>query len=83
MFECSNKIENFGYIAFDLVLSPEYNTDFRTVYNLFDLFGDFGGLSEVILILSASLMAPISEHFFFIKAIQKLYLAKTVEEHLF
>ena len=57
----------YAWVRFDL--ANEVKTNTRTVYNLFDLFGDFGGLSEVILILSTALMAPIAEHFFFIKAI--------------
>jgi len=50
---------------------------------LFDVFGDFGGVAEVFLILSGVLISPIADHLFLIKAIQKLYLANTTEENLF
>ena len=50
---------------------------------MFDLFGDFGGLQEVFLIIASSLIAPIADHFFLIKAIQKLYLVNTVDDQLF
>ena len=71
------------YFYINIQLSADTTTTSRSVYNLFDLFGDFGGLSEVVLLLSGLLMAPIAEHFFVIKALQKLYLANTVTENLF
>jgi len=50
---------------------------------MLDLCGDFGGLAEVVLVLSTFFFSSISEHAFTIKAIQKLYKAKTVDTHLF
>jgi hypothetical protein len=47
----------------------------RKIYGLFDLFGDIGGLMEVILIFASNLVSSFSEHQFFLKALQKLYLA--------
>jgi len=35
------------------------------------------------MVLSSILIAPIADHLFLIKAIQKLYLANTTEEELF
>lgn len=71
------------YLVINFVLSENYVTTTRSVYTLLDVCGDFGGVSEVFFILSAILIAPIADHLFFIKAIQKLYLANTVEEGLF
>ena len=55
----------------------------RKIYGALDLFGDFGGFMEVMLLAGAFLMSPIAEHMFLIKAIQKLYLAKTIDSKLF
>jgi len=55
----------------------------RKVYALFDAFGDFGGIKEVIMLVIGFLMAPISEHSFIVKAISKLYLARTSQPHIF
>ena len=38
---------------------------------------------EVLLLISELLISPISTHMFIIKAIQKLFLAKTRHKHLF
>jgi hypothetical protein len=42
-----------------------------------------GGLIEVVFILSSKLIGSFSEFQFFIKAIQKLFLAKTKDDKLF
>ena len=47
------------------------------------MLGDFGGLQEVLFIFIAFLVAPYAEHSFILKAIRKLYLAKTSSKQLF
>ena len=47
------------------------------------MFGDFGGLLEVITLVATFFLAPIAEHQFTLKAIQKLYLARTKDKNLF
>jgi len=49
------------------------------VYGLLDLLGNFGGIKEAIMLIAALIMSPITEHSFNIKAIAKLYIAKTRE----
>lgn len=45
--------------------------------------GDFGGLMEVMLLVTQFFMGPIASHAFSLKAISKLYLAKTEDDFLF
>ena len=55
----------------------------RQTYSLLDLLGDLGGASEVILICFGLIFYPISEFSFGIKALQKLYIARTSNPSLF
>lgn len=55
----------------------------RQIYSLLDLFGDMGGLLEVISILVSTLIAPWAAFKFNFKAIQKLYYVFTRERGLF
>ena len=55
----------------------------RQVYGILDLFGDLGGVQSVMFMICGALLSPISEHSFFIKAISKLYLARTKDNSLF
>ena len=55
----------------------------REVYNLFDLIGDLGGVLEVILAVLGLFILPVSEHSFVMKALSKLYLARTSQTDLF
>ena len=41
----------------------------RQVYGILDLFGDLGGVGEVILMLGALSLSGFTEHSFMIKAI--------------
>ena len=55
----------------------------RKIYNLLDLLGDLGGVTEVIMICFGIFIYPISEHSFVIKALKKVYMAKTNDRDLF
>ena len=55
----------------------------REVYNLLDLMGDLGGIIEVLIFGCSFFVTPISEHSFILKALKKLFLAKTVHKELF
>jgi hypothetical protein len=55
----------------------------RRIYSLFDLLGDLGGVTEVIMLCFGFMLYPISEHSFYLKAITKLFIAKTSSESLF
>jgi hypothetical protein len=50
---------------------------------LLDLLGDLGGVTEVIMIVFGLIIFPVSEHSFIIKAVKKLYMAKTKNDKLF
>jgi hypothetical protein len=45
--------------------------------------GDLGGVIEVLLIVFNVMFLPISEHSFNLKAIKKLFMARTKDDDLF
>jgi hypothetical protein len=55
----------------------------RRKYALFDLLGDLGGVTEVIMIFFGIFLYPISEHSFVIKAAKKLFYARTNRDDIF
>ena len=55
----------------------------RSIYGFIDLLGDLGGVLEIVLLVFGLFLSPISEYSFNIKAIQKLYKAKTNEPSMF
>jgi hypothetical protein len=69
--------------AVSIYLDEEINSHSRKIYSLLDLLGDLGGASEVILICFGLIFYPISEFSFWLKALDKLYIAKTSNPHLF
>ena len=46
------------------------------------MFGDYGGVVEVLMTLSSFLVAPVASHAFNLKAISKLFLVKTQDDTL-
>jgi len=50
---------------------------------MLDLLGDLGGVTEVFMIFFSFLLMPISDHSFTMKAMKKLYIARTRDEDLF
>ena len=50
---------------------------------MLDVFGDFGGLLEVLKILCSFFLAPWTQFKLGIKLIQKLYLVRTKDNDLF
>jgi hypothetical protein len=55
----------------------------RQVYNIFDLLGDLGGVTEVIMLTFGFFLFSISEHSFHMTAIKKLFYARTSDEGIF
>jgi hypothetical protein len=55
----------------------------REVYNLMDLVGDLGGVFEVVISIIGIFMFPISNHSFVFKALEKLFLARTLDTSIF
>ena len=41
----------------------------RRIYGWFDLLGDIGGVTEVLILIFSFIFNPISEHLFILKAI--------------
>lgn len=54
----------------------------RSVYTLLNMLGDVGGFKEAMMIIATLFLAPVSEHEFNMKAVSKLFLAKTSDAHL-
>ena len=55
----------------------------RDIYNLLDLLGDLGGVTEVIMICLGIFINPVSEHSFIIKASKTIFLARSKNKNLF
>ena len=55
----------------------------RKIYGFLDALGDYGGVEGVVMTVAALLLAPIASHGFYIKAIEKLFLAKSSDLSLF
>jgi len=55
----------------------------RRIYGMLDLLGDLGGVIEIIALGFSFFLSPNSKFAFIVKAIQKLYKAKTKETNLF
>ena len=69
------KQHTYIFAAFNIDNLSE--THSREIYTILDLFGDFGGLMEVLLLVTQFLVSSWSEHSFNLKAIQKLFLVKS------
>ena len=54
----------------------------RSIYGVLDLIGDIGGVLEVLVSVVGILMYPLTEYSFVLKALQKLYLARTSNKNL-
>lgn len=52
----------------------------RSTYSLLDLFGEFGGVLEMLLIILEAVIAPWASFSFQLEALQKLYWVRT-EKH--
>jgi len=73
--------DSFLELEFDIsenTLSHE-----RKVYSVLDLFGDLGGVIEILMLTCAFLIEPLASHSFLSKAFSLLFLAKTEDHNLF
>ena len=61
------------------MLSYNQLTHRRTSYNLLLLFGDIGGIGRALTFIFSLLLIGYSDFSFKMKAIEKLYIAKTKE----
>ena len=58
-------------------------THTRTAFGLIDILGNYGGLKEGLSILMILVLGSTPEHYYNLKAIQKLFLAKTADNQMF
>ena len=62
----------------------EYTVTYtRTSYGILHLFGDFGGVQTVLMFIGSYIIGNSAEVNFNIKAISKLFLAKTRDDEVF
>jgi len=66
------------YLSFD----STSNNITRSVYNILNVFGDFGGFQFVIDSIVNFLVLPYSSFIFYVKIISKLFLATTKHNNL-
>ena len=50
---------------------------------MFDLLGDLGGVTEIVMLIFGSFLFPVSEFSFVVEAMKRFFMAHTVEEDLF
>jgi len=55
----------------------------RKAYAFLDFMGEIGGVSGVIILFLGIFIFPISKFSFYMKAISKVYLARTTDSNLF
>ena len=65
------------------MLSSKYVQHEREIYGFLSVLGDFGGVAQVVETVVMLLISPIAAHNFNLKAISKLYMAKTKDLTLF
>ena len=65
-----------------MILSSKHTYHTRRVYGWLDLLGDMGGVQGALCGCISFLLIPYAEFFFLMKAIHKLYLAKTSDEDI-
>ena len=58
---------NLLYSSSVLLMNEQYKLT-RQIYNVFDLLGDLGGVTEVIMLCFGFFLYSISEHSFYITA---------------
>ena len=55
----------------------------RKIYDILDLIGDIGGVTEVVMMVFGVFMYPITEHSFTLLAAKRLFLARTDDPEMF
>ena len=62
------------FLTMSIELKEQQKSHSRQIYGILDLFGDFGGLKEVVTLVLELIVAPWAEHIFTLTAIKKLFL---------
>ena len=55
----------------------------RSIFNLFDVKGNLGGVQDILVILFGIFISPVSEHYFNLKFLRKLYIIRTKQSNIF
>lgn len=66
-----------------LFLSREHIHHEREIYSLFDMLGDLGGVTEIVMLTFTFFLSPISEHKFNMIAAKRMFLAHTKDKNMF
>ena len=68
-----------------MIISLDSNTGVHSYssYGILDFLGDLGGVLEIMYFITANLMAPIASYSYTIKALEKLFVARTVDSKMF
>ena len=77
-----SKIQGLPIIVLELSIDSTKNIISRSVYNILQLLGDFGGFQAVIESIATFLVLPYSSFNFYVKIISKLFLAATKHQNL-
>ena len=64
-------------------MADTYTLHERSVYGIFDLFGEYGGVQSIIYFITAFFLSPLSEHSFYMRAIEKMYIGRTKSKRVF
>lgn len=81
--ELREKTDFKEYFSSVMMLEAEDIGHTRQIYSLFDILGDLGGVTEVIMLLFGFFLYPISEHSFSLQALKRLYKARTLDDTIF
>lgn len=63
-------------LMIDIGLDTVFFKHDRKVLGFLDILGEFGGIKEVFFLIIGALLAPFTQHSFFVTAIQKLFIAQ-------
>lgn len=61
-------------LQIDIVLDTVFFKHDRKILGFLDVLGEFGGIKEVLFVITAALLGPLTTHSFFVTAIQKLFI---------
>ena len=83
IFERKTKHNKEIWYTADILLSPHVTEYEREVYGLIGFIGDLGGVFDLVMAFLGLFISPISSHSFVLKALGRMYLARTSDSSLF